>query len=98
VLPTRTYVSVRIQCSVGNEWKPQASYSKRQLENFLRTGQATCRDHSCEPAKELKCEGPCGSSKPLNEFSKSTRVRGNTVGHGYIAASADTKVELLVVP
>jgi len=72
----------RIRCYIGGELKSQAEYSKRQLTKFqggFNSGAATaqnsgisCRAHT-EPAKELRCEGPCGLYKILDDFSRGAR-------------------------
>ena len=72
---------------MGGEWKDRCEYSKRQLTKFdaaCRGRKATaqqsgisCRTHS-EPIKEMRCEGPCGLYKILDQFSRNARSGGKT--------------------
>lgn len=75
----------RIRCFIGGEWKPRSEFSGRQLEKFTRArtqpgrSQISCRAHSTQIRRELKCEGPCAKWQPIENFSRSTRNHSKTV-------------------
>lgn len=77
----------RIRCDVGKEWKSPEAFSKNKLHQFSnsmrRNKKVTaansgipCRMHSGEPETMLKCNGPCGKTYGLDNFSRNTRIRG----------------------
>ncbi|KIH94717.1 hypothetical protein SPBR_03727 [Sporothrix brasiliensis 5110] len=75
----------KIRCFAGGEWKPRSEFSNRQLEKFARArvppGQSeiSCRAHSTQIRRELKCEGPCAKWQPIENFSRSTRNHSKTL-------------------
>ncbi|OIW27406.1 hypothetical protein CONLIGDRAFT_682461 [Coniochaeta ligniaria NRRL 30616] len=82
-----TNLPPKIRCDVGKEWKTPEMFSKNKLRQFSdglrRTKRVTaansgiaCRVHSGEPETMLKCDGPCGKTYGLQNFSRNTRVRG----------------------
>ena len=75
----------RIRCFTNGEWKERSEFSTRQLDKFKRSGasaansQISCREHTAQVRRELKCEGPCGDWYPIEVFSRSTRSHSKTV-------------------
>ncbi|EPE06472.1 hypothetical protein F503_02600 [Ophiostoma piceae UAMH 11346] len=73
-----------IRCFTNGEWKERSEFSTRQLDKFSRSGasagnsQISCREHTTQVRRELKCEGPCGDWYPLEVFSRSTRSHSKT--------------------
>ncbi|OAQ97072.1 hypothetical protein LLEC1_00957 [Akanthomyces lecanii] len=75
-------MTFRFRCKVGGEWKDLSKFSKAQQKN-LQTGRAldpahsgmTCLQHSTGSRCELRCE-LCNLVKSLDEFSKSSRRKG----------------------
>ncbi|ERS96357.1 hypothetical protein HMPREF1624_07267 [Sporothrix schenckii ATCC 58251] len=74
----------KIRCFAGGEWKPRSEFSNRQLEKFARArvppdqSEISCRAHSTQIRRELKCEGPCAKWQPIENFSRSTRNHSKT--------------------
>ncbi|KAJ4151017.1 hypothetical protein LMH87_011737 [Akanthomyces muscarius] len=72
----------RFRCKVGGEWKNLSEFSNAQQRN-LQTGRVvdpahsgmTCKQHASGSRSELRCE-LCNLVKPLDEFSKSSRRKG----------------------
>ncbi|KAL1912732.1 hypothetical protein Sste5344_001322 [Sporothrix stenoceras] len=72
---------LRIHCFAGGEWKPREEFSNRQLEKYTRSQgkeEISCRAHSTQIRRELKCEGPCAKWHPIENFSRSTRNHSKT--------------------
>ncbi|ETS77385.1 hypothetical protein PFICI_11259 [Pestalotiopsis fici W106-1] len=73
------------KCSIGGEWKPNSSFSNKQLAKWRSAKRShndrvtpasiglICREHSGEPATGLKCNGPCGLWKARDQFSGNQR-------------------------
>ncbi|CAK7198912.1 hypothetical protein SEUCBS139899_001580 [Sporothrix eucalyptigena] len=74
----------KIRCFIGGEWKPRSEFSNRQLEKFDHSrshpghSQISCRVHSTQIRREIKCEGPCAKWLPIENFSKATRSHSKT--------------------
>ncbi|CAK7217426.1 hypothetical protein SBRCBS47491_003162 [Sporothrix bragantina] len=74
----------KIRCFIGGEWKPRSEFSSRQLEKFARSkshparAEISCRAHSTQIRREIKCEGPCEKWLPIENFSKATRSHSKT--------------------
>ncbi|CAK7223770.1 hypothetical protein SCUCBS95973_005292 [Sporothrix curviconia] len=75
---------LKIRCFIGGEWKPRSEFSGRQLDKFSRSrshparSQISCRVHSTQIRREIKCEGPCEKWLPIENFSKATRSHSKT--------------------
>ncbi|ORY56107.1 Stc1 domain-containing protein [Pseudomassariella vexata] len=75
----------RFRCAVDGKMEPPTAFSNNQLAKWHNTKKSnndgitpfniklTCRKHSGEPARELKCHGPCGLWKARDKFSHSQR-------------------------
>ncbi|KEZ46171.1 hypothetical protein SAPIO_CDS1046 [Scedosporium apiospermum] len=85
--PNDILSSAQFKCSVGKEYKPASSFSKREwnvFEHKVKRGMKvsihntgmTCREHKGEPSLEYRCQGPCDKVKPISEFSKNGRTNG----------------------
>jgi len=81
-------MSGQLRCDSG-EWKARREFSGRQLEKYdreARAGRANpsrtgirCLEHANMQNQELECCGPCGRTRDLRLFSKSTRRNGTNV-------------------
>jgi hypothetical protein len=87
VKASETDLPNRFICKIGGEWRPISHFSKKNLAKIegmnkvdpKNTGMV-CRTHSGQPVAELRCKGPCGLDRPLDEFSSASRINGVYVG------------------
>lgn len=76
----------RFRCKVGGEWKDISAFSNAQQRNLKYNSKGidaahsgmTCKEHSAGSRAELRCE-LCRLVKPIDEFSKSSRRKGEYV-------------------
>ncbi|KAL7899015.1 Stc1 domain-containing protein [Trichoderma sp. SZMC 28014] len=81
-------IPVKYRCKVGGEWKPLDAFSnnqqrfvqfqidRRQRIDAANSGM-TCKEHTSNQRTEMTCD-LCGLTKPLNEFSGSSKRHGDT--------------------
>ncbi|KAM3512860.1 hypothetical protein MY11210_003490 [Beauveria gryllotalpidicola] len=76
----------RFRCKVGGEWKDLSEFSNAQQRNLQHLSAGgrrldpahcgmTCKQHSAGSRSEMRCD-VCMLTKPIDEFSKSSRRNG----------------------
>ncbi|KAJ6788313.1 hypothetical protein PWT90_05125 [Aphanocladium album] len=80
--PHKTPAPTRFRCKVGGEWKSLTEFSNAQ-QRMIQHGNVdpahsgmTCKEHSAGSRSELRCE-LCLLVKPIDEFSKNSRRKGD---------------------
>ncbi|KAG9248159.1 Stc1 domain-containing protein [Calycina marina] len=83
-------IADQFKCKHCMKWKSNTNFSNNEIKKFQakyynshpnrrtdgQSAELRCRPCCGEQVHELTCEGQCGETKPLEEFSKTQRTRG----------------------